>query len=248
MQRSKWLGRLHGIPRRVPLVVVLLAAACSTTPGRSVGHREPAGHTPEATASSRASNAVVTRVVDGDTIHVEYRGRDVDVRLIGVDTPETVAPGQPVECGGPAASRFTERQLDGRRVRLEFDVQRIDPYGRTLAYVWLGDRLFNRTLVARGYAQVATYPPDVKYVDVFLAAQRRARSRGLGLWGSCTGTRSLVGSGTGSSRCDPAYPTVCIPPPPPDLDCSDVRFTLFEVLPPDPHHFDGDHNGIGCET
>jgi Staphylococcal nuclease homologue len=112
----------------------------------------------------------------------------------------------------------------------------------------VGDRLFNRTLVARGYAQVATYLPDVKYVDVFLAAQRHARSRGLGLWGSCVGTRSLVGSGTGSSRCDPAYPTVCIPPPPPDLDCSDVRFTHFEVLPPDPQHFDGDHNGIGCET
>jgi micrococcal nuclease len=68
------------------------------------------------------------------------------------------------------------------------------------------------------------------------------------VWGSCVGTRSLVGPGTGSSRCDAAYPTVCIPPPPPDLDCSDVGFTHFKVLPPDPQHFDGDHNGIGCET
>ncbi len=229
------------------LVALVLVACIEPRPGpaRSASvTRSPSS----ATSAGHDANAVVTRVVDGDTIHVEYRGRDVDVRLIGVDTPETVAPGRPVECGGPAASRFTERRLDGERVRLEFDVQRIDPYGRTLAYVWLGDRLFNRTLVARGYAQVATYPPDVKYVHVFLAAQRGARNRGLGLWGSCTGTRSLVGLGTGSSACDPAYPTVCVPPPPPDLDCSDVRVTHFKVLPPDPQHFDGDHNGIGCET
>jgi micrococcal nuclease len=230
------------------LVALVLVACIEPRPGpaRSASvTRSPSS----ATSAGHDANAVVTRVVDGDTIHVEYRGRDVDVRLIGVDTPETVAPGRPVECGGPAASRFTERRLDGERVRLEFDVQRIDPYGRTLAYVWLGDRLFNRTLVARGYAQVATYPPDVKYVDVFLAAQRHARNRRVGLWGSCTGTRSLVGSASESSTAsDPAYPTVCISPPPPDLDCSDVRFTHFEVLPPDPQHFDGDPNGIGCET
>lgn len=152
------------------VIATLVLGACveprtgstpSATTPRSPSSVSSAGH---------RTNAVVTRVVDGDTIHVEYRRRDVDVRLIGVDTPETVAPGQPVECEGSAASRFTERQLDGERIRLEFDVQRIDPYGRTLAYVWLGGRLFNRTLVARGYAQVATYPPDVKYVDVFLAA------------------------------------------------------------------------------
>jgi micrococcal nuclease len=169
----------------------------------------PAGPRPRASATRAPSAAItagpgapalVTRVVDGDTVEFRYRGRDVDVRLIGVDTPETVPPGQPVECGGPAASRFTEQQLDGERVRIEFDVERIDPYGRTLAYVWLGGRLFNRTLVARGFAQVATYPPDVKYVDVFLAAQRHARNRDLGLWGSCAGTRSLIGSPSGSSR------------------------------------------------
>jgi micrococcal nuclease len=234
-----------------PLAVVVAAfvlGACVETSAGSASDASIA-RTPSPTGTvGRGSATVVTRVVDGDTIHVEYRGHDVDVRLIGVDTPETVAPGQPVECGGPAASRFTERQLDGERVRLEFDVQRIDQFGRTLAYVWLGDRLFNRTLVRRGFAQVATYPPDVKYVDMFRAAQRHARDSGVGLWGSCTGKRSLVGSVSGSSKCDPAYPTVCIPPPPPDLDCSDVRFTSFEVLPPDPQHFDGDHNGVGCEA
>lgn len=201
----------------------------SRTPG---GAQEPA----------RSPNAVVTRVVDGDTIEVRYRGRTITVRLIGIDTPETVAPGQPVECYGPAASAFTERELEGRRVRLEFDVERIDRYGRTLAYVWRGSELFNETLVRRGYAFVTTYPPNVRYVERFLAAQRAARSHERGVWGAC------VAADDGGENCDPAYPDVCIPPPPPDLDCADVPYRRFTVRAPDPHHFDGDHDGLGCET
>lgn len=189
-----------------------------------------------------SANAVVTRVVDGDTIEVRYRGRTITVRLIGIDTPETVAPGQPVECYGPAASAFTERELEGRRVRLEFDVERIDRYGRTLAYVWRGGELFNETLVRRGYAVVTTYPPNVRYVERFLAAQRAARSHERGVWGVC------VAAGEGGEDCDPAYPDVCIPPPPPDLDCADVPYRRFTVRAPDPHGFDGDHDGLGCET
>lgn len=129
--------------------------------------------------------AFVSRVIDGDTAEVDLRGREVDVRFIGIDTPETVAPDHPVECFGPQASAYTERRLEGRTVTLEFDVERIDRYGRTLAYVWLGDELFNETLVARGFAVVTTYPPDVRYVDHFLAAQRAAREAGRGLWGAC---------------------------------------------------------------
>ena len=186
--------------------------------------------------------AVVVSAVDGDTVHVRYRGRSLDVRLIGVDTPETVDPSQPVQCFGEAASRFTARRLIGHPIHLEFDVERHDRYGRTLAYVWLGDRLFNRRLVAGGYATVSTYPPDVRYVALFEAAQRAARAEHRGLWRACA-----AGHG-GGRRCDPAYPGVCIPSPPPDLDCADVRFRDFRVLPPDPQNFDGDRNGRGCET
>jgi micrococcal nuclease len=130
-------------------------------------------------------SAVVTRVVDGDTAHMRVDGRDVDVRFIGIDTPETVAPDQPIECYGPQASAYTERRLEGRRVELEFDVEREDRYGRTLAYVWLDDELFNETLVRDGYALVTTFPPDVRYVDRFVAAQRDARDHDRGLWGAC---------------------------------------------------------------
>src|SRR4051812_5580760 len=124
------------------------------------------------------SNGRVTRVIDGDTIDVLFRGRNLDVRLIGVDTPETVAPSQPVECYGKAASDFTTRRLDRQPVRLEFDVERLDRYGRTLAYVWQGERMFNEILLRRGFAQVATFPPNVRYVDRFLVAERAAREAG----------------------------------------------------------------------
>jgi micrococcal nuclease len=129
----------------------------------------------------------VERVVDGDTIIVGLRDDDVRVRLIGVDSPESVKPDTPVQCFALAASHFTTSRLTGTRVRLELDVDRFDRYGRTLAYVWLGRTLFNQELVARGYAVVETIPPDVKYVDRFLAAQRDAREHHRGLWRACPG-------------------------------------------------------------
>lgn len=132
------------------------------------------------------ATVLVTQVVDGDTIRVQLRDREVRVRLIGIDTPE-VAPGQPMECFGEEASTFTERELDGERVRLEFDVERFDRFGRTLAYVF-HDGLFNEELVAQGYATVTTFPPNVRYVGRFLAAQRAAREAGRGLWGACGGS------------------------------------------------------------
>ena len=220
----------------------LLTALAACSPDRTGPQRaEPAGSEPAPTRAVSQANAFVTRVIDGDTIEVRYRERDLDVRLIGIDTPETVVLDEPVQCFGVAASRFTTSELEGTRVRLEFDVERIDRYGRTLAYVWRGDELFNETLVRQGYAFVTTYPPDVKYVDRFASAQAEARAAGRGVWGRCVG-------GTGERVCDPAYPDACIPPPPPDLDCGDISFRHFTVEPPDPHNFDGDHNGIGCES
>jgi micrococcal nuclease len=190
----------------------------------------------------RPATALVTRVVDGDTIEVDLGGRVVDVRLIGVDTPESVAPGQPVECFARRASGFTERTLEGRRVGLGFDVQRTDRYGRTLAYVWLDGRLFNEVLLVRGYGVVLTVPPNVKYEGRFLAAFREARERGRGLWMVCDEEDDEP-----VPSCDPSYPDLCIPPPPPDLDCDDVGTRSFRVVGSDPHGFDGDGDGVGCE-
>jgi micrococcal nuclease len=207
--------------------------------------------------------ATVTRVVDGDTVEVVLTGPDPDglltegttyrVRLIGIDTPEVYGG---VECYGPEASAYTKGLLAGREVMLEKDVSNTDRYGRLLRYLWAdtdpgrpGLELVNAEIVRTGYATVSTYPPDVKYVDRFVAAEQYARDNDLGVWGSCpVEPGGPPPSPTPSSAaCDPSYPSVCIPPPPPDLDCGQIPHRNFQVLPPDPHGFDGDHDGIGCE-
>jgi micrococcal nuclease len=127
----------------------------------------------------------VLEVVDGDTIRVEFDGASTPVRLIGIDTPETDGPYTDEECFGVEASRYTERALDGRSVDLEFDVERTDRFDRTLAYVWLDGELFNEGILLDGFAQQATFPPNVRYVERFTEAQRSARATGAGLWGSC---------------------------------------------------------------
>ncbi len=133
--------------------------------------------------------ARVTRVVDGDTIEVNMDGRRYTVRYIGVDTPESVAPGQPVECYGREASRRNRELVEGKTVLLEKDVSETDRFGRLLRYVWTDGVMVNAVLVAEGYAQVATFPPDVKYVDLFRRLQEEARAQGRGLWGACPAGR-----------------------------------------------------------
>lgn len=124
--------------------------------------------------------AKVINVIDGDTIKIE--GGQV-VRYIGIDAPETVHPSKPVQCYGKEASYKNKELVEGKEVRLEKDVSETDRYGRLLRYVWLGDMLVNEYLVREGYAQSSSYPPDVKYQDRFVEAQRQAREEKRGLWG-----------------------------------------------------------------
>ncbi|MYK89824.1 MAG: thermonuclease family protein, partial [Acidobacteria bacterium] len=135
-------------------------------------------------APARAVAQHVERVVVGDTIIVSGVGR---VRLIGVDTPESVDPRRPVEFFGKEASAFTRRLVDGERVRLEYDWERTDRYGRTLAYVYLSDGTFvNAEIVRRGYGHAYTRFP-FKYLERFRQFEREARAAGRGLWGSAPG-------------------------------------------------------------
>jgi micrococcal nuclease len=122
----------------------------------------------------------VLRVIDGDTIVVEKLGK---VRYIGVNTPETHHPFKGMEYYGKEAFAANQKLVANRVVRLKYDVQAKDKYGRTLAYVYQGDLFVNAELVKQGYAQVMTIPPNVKYADVFFKLQREARAAGKGLWG-----------------------------------------------------------------
>jgi micrococcal nuclease len=212
-------------------------------------------------AGSVATSGHVARVIDGDTIVLEGGAR---VRLVQIDTPE-VGTG---ECFSRAAGRELRALLPaGAAVSLVSDprLDQVDRYGRLLRYVFRDGRNLNLELVRRGAATVWFYDGDRgRYAGPLLAAATAARKTHRGLWGACpravwdpfgpasTGPGSLPPASTqrpvaGGASCDPSYPTVCIAPPPPDLDCRDVPYHDFPVRPPDPHHFDGERDGRGCE-
>ena len=140
------------------------------------------------------SPVTITRVVDGDTVQAILNGLEVTVRLIGVDTPETVHPTKAVDAYGKEASDFTRQTLEGRDAWLEFDVGQQDRYGRLLAYVWTSqpvdwsdaevrEHMHNAVILLRGYGRLMTIPPNVRHVDAFRVYEAEARSLGLGLWG-----------------------------------------------------------------
>ncbi|MGO4271172.1 thermonuclease family protein [Paenibacillus sp. TAF58] len=158
---SKWMISLAML-----LSLVILMTACGTKPAAAAGRER----------------VKVERIVDGDTLEVTIKGKKEKVRLIGVDTPETKKPNTPVMFYGKEASAYTKKRLEKETVELEFDVDKKDQYDRLLAYVWVGEELFNRTLVQEGYARIATYPPNIKYVDAFKKDQETARNKKKGLW------------------------------------------------------------------
>lgn len=211
----------------------------------------------------------VTDVVDGDTIKVRARGFETTVRLIGIDTPETRHPSQPVQCFGPEASQRVRRILPlGQQVRLQTDStqDRRDRYGRLLAYVYKPSRSgplgsVNYSLVATGYAKVYIYQGiPFRFASAFQAAERRARAADRGLWGPpCEGDtrspapsaapapeRDAPPSGGSGAGCDPNYAGACVAPYPPDVDCADVSGSV-RVVGSDPHRLDGNGDGVGCE-
>ena len=184
------------------------AASAGTTPSSQAIASPRASRSAQPTASARPTRtpkprpteavppaepvgptvtAVVTRIVDGDTIQVAIGGRLFKLRYIGINAPESVDPNSPVEPFGREASAANSALVRGKTVILERDVSDVDEYGRLLRYVWLRSgnyhTMVNFVLVSRGYAHAARHPPDVRYADVFRGAERDARNAGRGLWG-----------------------------------------------------------------
>ena len=296
-----------------------VAARYVKFPSLSVDAQPAATASPSPVPDTSQEGRVVA-VTDGDTIRVLLEGQEYSVRYIGMDTPEM---------GQPKAAAWDKNvacSVGGTTVRLEKDVSETDRYGRLLRYVWVGDIMVNAELVRQGYAQAATFPPDVKYQQALRAGKRKRRrpaaasgsawrwrpkgrtcagragdqlsdrrrgegrrcaehrgpqhqgelvsvcERGMdrGVVGSeCTGWPACGGGDSDRQRlsrrrcplqrlevraapavpaqqCDPCYPDVCIPSVSYDLDCPEVPFCQFRVTC-DPHRFDGDHDGLGCE-
>lgn len=141
--------------------------------------------------------ATVIRVVDGDTILAQVNGQKEKIRFIGIDTPETVNPRTPVEYYGPEASAYTKQILpEGKQIYLEYDKEKEDKYGRTLAYVWLSrppekldyrqyrEYMVNANLLAQGYAVPVAYKPNTKYQNIFEDLALPARETKIGVWGA----------------------------------------------------------------
>jgi micrococcal nuclease len=242
----------------------------TTTPAPPTTSAVPAG------VPAGGEDSSVVRVVDGDTLVVSGGTR---IRLIGVDTPETVDPSSPVQCFGPESSRYLNELLPvGTRIRLVYDVERLDRYGRTLAYVYkLTDGLFVNLAVARnGFAAQLTVPPNVVHAEELRAAVAQARVANLGLWRSCPSTTIPTGAVTAptpattqvtvaratttttpaASGCHPSYAGACVPTGFSDVDCAGgtgngpgyVSTKNFRVVGPDVYGLDGNGDGIACES
>jgi len=174
----------------------------------------------------------VTRIVDGDTIYTDT----LKIRLSLTNTPEIN------QIGSSQATQFTEMLCPvGSSILIDQDdLQPVDEYGRVLAKVYCGNRILNSELLYNGYANILT-----QYCSTSeFSGEAWAQEYGCGPTEIQPSTPSAQ---TEENNCDPSYPDTCIPSSPPDLDCGDIPFSNFKVLPPDPHRFDGDKDGIGCE-
>ena len=189
--------------RRTPVFFVALVLLAGCAPEVDLSVQAPATFSSE---PGGYETATVTRVVDGDTLVVEIIGRsdgpgagdaplgpDQRVRLLGIDTPESVDPRRPVGCFGKEASAAASAFTQGQEVRLVADIEEVDGFDRLLRYVYLGDEMVNARLVVNGYATAFTYPPNVRHADLFVDLERQARDGNRGLWSpeTCNGEAAL---------------------------------------------------------
>ena len=215
----------------------------------------------EPAAALASSVDRVERVVDGDTIVTEGAGR---VRLIGMNTPETVAPAQrqgaPSQCYGPEASAETKRLLPvGTRVRLETDEQETDKYGRRLVYVFRepDDTFINGKLVEEGFARARSYKPNTRYDPLLKEYQSEAKRLGRGLWGACDAPGSSQPKAVASAKPrTPRAEKTTLKNPGDSKNCADfgsydeakMWYDTYKPMYGDVAKLDADGDGIPCES
>jgi endonuclease YncB( thermonuclease family) len=188
-------GKLLSLSRKekflIYLTIVIVYALVSSIMSMRGGGPELSPAQVPGSLDVALDHYLVTKIIDGDTIQISENGK-IDgpkktVRYIGIDTPETVSPGDPIECFGKEAAAKNAELVLGKSVRLEKDISETDRYGRLLRYAYLdsnqGEIFINITLIQEGYASASAYPPDVKHRDEFREAEKIAREAHLGLWG-----------------------------------------------------------------
>jgi micrococcal nuclease len=202
--------------------------------------------------ASETTSVSVANVVDGDTVHL---ASGTKVRLLCIDAPELAQ--SPF---GEKSRRHLQQLLDKSKT-ISLSDYGSDRYGRTLGILKSGDRNLNVAMVRDGYAFVYPQQDDCPISNRISEAASEAQSKSWGVWdasgickpwnfrhGNCAQPESSPTTTDSGANCHPSYPNVCIKPPPPDLDCSDVSDRNFQVTGSDPHNFDGNDDGIGCSN
>ncbi|WP_036487339.1 thermonuclease family protein [Myxosarcina sp. GI1] len=207
-------------------------------------------------ASSILENVKVVSIGDGDTIRIEKNSQTITIRLGCIDAPES----RQNPYGNNAKARLQELLPVGQSV--SYQVIDTDRYDRTVAEVYRRNQSINLTMVKEGHAVVYhQYLNGCKLTkDSYLAAENNAKQKRLNFWSASelvmpwdfrkgrSSSSQPTANQNNDSNCDASYPDVCIPPYPPDLNCGDISFRRFKVKGSDPHNFDRDRNGIGCES
>ena len=250
---------------------VVAADTTATTTATTAPAQTTTTPPPTTTTTLVQEKAIVVAVVDGDTLQVESASGVHNVRLLGIESPGEG------EASGPEASAYLEDLVVGKEVELVAAGRDSDRFGRLLRYVYIGGVFVNQELVRAGLAAATPNAPGAGMADTLAAAEDDAHTAALGIWTATTTaappttttsvatttttlapttttfaptTTTIVPTTTEapSANCDQSYPEVCIPPAPPDLDCGEISFRHFAVQGSDPHGFDGDNDGVGCES
>lgn len=242
----------------IGVIIILLIIVASGSTSRPATQPAKTGANPTPTQSQQITPVStggvfvkVTNVVDGDTIKIET---GETVRYIGIDTPEMVHPSKPLQCYGKEASDKNTALVEGKIVELEKDVSQTDKYGRLLRYIWLDGILVNEVLVREGYAFSSTYPPDVKYQERFIAAQKLAQEEQKGLWSNActiTPTKAAVKGATDRKKEESkntdmgTYQCNCNKPCAQMSSCAEAQYQLTSC---GCSKRDADGDGIACDS
>lgn len=206
--------------------------------------------TVEAAAPKNTIATKVTKVVDGDTIEVDLKGKKETVRMILIDTPETKHPSKCIQLYGPEASKYTTDTLLNKNIKLELGIQERDKYGRILAYIYINDKMFNKTLLEKGLARVAVYPPNTQYLDELKKVEANAKKKKIGIWSN----KNAINGGCVKKPVPKPTPAPTPKPEPAPIkfkNCTELRKVYPNGVPKghpayDPK-MDRDKDGWACE-
>jgi len=185
---------------RIVLIIILFVLGIKFYPSIATNYVSPSNNnTPEVKteqsevkvntdvdAETTIEKGIVVSVTDGDTVRINLNGKEVPVRLIGIDTPEISHPSEPVQCYGPEAKKALEELILNKEVILEKDISDKDQYDRYLRYLWIGEVMINEYMTQNGYGFASAYPPDIKYQNRINAGEQAAKSALKGLWSKDT--------------------------------------------------------------